>query len=429
VRKESALNTTTAENPGVRDLQTAIEKLRGDILQNLRNVKNAILLSNEELAKLISSTSANLKSIPSKEKQLLEVTRRQAILQELYSFLLQKKLETAISSASTASDIRILEPAMASGIPIEPNSRGLYTIAFFLGLAIPVGAIFLKEFLNDKVTSRNDIEAITEAPILGEVSHADDANALVVKENNRSYVAEQFRIIRSNLQFILPKNDKPVILVTSTFSGEGKSFISTNLGSVLALSGKKTVILEMDIRKPKILRGLGMQERKGITNFVVSNIRVEDIIYKVPDAEDMYVIPCGPVPPNPGEILLDDKIADLFEELKRKFDAIIIDSAPVGLVSDGISLAQYANATVYIVRHNYTLKKQLQLADELFERKKLPHLSVVINDIQLRAGGYGSYYGYGYGYGYGRKEGASQYFNLKDKPKSWLSRFFNFFKF
>lgn len=398
LKKKTALQTTTEQNPLIENYNAGLEKLRLSILQNLRNVRQSYLLSTNELQSVNKSATAAIKSMPGKEKQLLEVTRRQAILQELYSFLLQKKLETAIASASTISDIKILEPAIASSNPISPNRRGYYTIAILLGLAIPMSIIFLIDFLNDKVSSRGDIEKITDAPVLGEVGHADDATALVVTENNRSYIAEQFRIIRSNLQYVLPKNEKPVILVTSSFSGEGKSFVSTNLGAVLALSGKKTVILEMDIRKPKILKGLGMHERRGITNFLVSDMNIEEIIHKVPGVEDMYVIPCGPVPPNPAEMLLDERMSDLFQILRKKFDAIIIDSAPVGLVSDAITLSVHANATVFIVRHYYTYKKQIELIDEIYKNRKLPHMSIVINDIQVR-GGYGSYYGYGYGYG------------------------------
>jgi tyrosine-protein kinase Etk/Wzc len=416
LKRETSLKTTTEANPLIVNYTVAIEKVRQVMIQNLTNVRNAYLLSNRDLESVNNSALSNIKSMPGKEKQLLEVTRRQAILQELYSFLLQKKLETAISSASTISDIKILEPAIASSNPVSPNRRSVYTIAMLIGLALPMSLIFLIDFLNDKVSGRHDIEKMTDAPILGEVGHADDTTALIVTENNRTYIAEQFRIIRSNLQYVLPKNEKPVILVTSSFSGEGKSFISTNLGAVLALSGKKTVILEMDIRKPKILKGLGMHERKGITNYLVADFNVEEIIHQVPGVDNMYVIPCGPVPPNPAEMLLDDKMVDLFALLRKKFDAIIIDSAPVGLVSDAMTLSEHANATVFIVRHYYTYKKQIELIDELYVNNKLPHLSIAINDIQTR-GGYGSYYGYGYGYG----DRANVYYQGMNK-RNWIQR-------
>jgi capsular exopolysaccharide synthesis family protein len=213
-------------------------------------------------------------------------------------------------------------------------------------------------------------------------------------------------------------------LVTSSYSGEGKSFISTNLGAVLALSGKKTVILEFDIRKPKIMAGLGLHERKGITNFIVGNVSLHEVIHQVPDVENLFVIPCGPVPPNPAEMLLNEKVDQLFKELKSQFDAIIIDTAPVGLVSDGITLGRFADGAIYIVRHNYTLKKQIQLIQDLYQNHKLPKLSIIINDINAR-GGYGGYYGYGgygygYGYGYGMNGQDSGYFeNGASRHKGW----------
>ena len=434
LERETSLRTTAPNNPRILNLETAIDKLRVDMLETLKNVKQTHQLAVNALERKNRNADKFINSIPAQEKRLLEVTRQQNILQELYSYLLQKKLETAIASASTISSIKVVEPAMASGTPVSPNRKGMYVIAIFIGLAIPAGIIFLIEYLNDKVKTKSDIEQLTAAPILGEIGHAEEAGALVVTQNNRKFLAEQFRIIRSNLQYILPKVEKPVMLVTSSFSGEGKSFISTNLGSVLALSGKPTVILELDIRKPKIMKGLGLHERKGITNYIVGNISIQDIIHQVPQVENLYVIPCGPVPPNPAEMLLSDKVQELFAELRQRFDAIIVDTAPVGLVSDAITLGQHADATVYIVRHNYTLKKQVQLIDDLYRNRKLPHLSIIINDISAR-GGYGGYYGYGgygygsgygYGYGYGMGNGANGYFDNSDERKKgwqkWFSR-------
>lgn len=428
LERETTLKTTTEANPMVVSLNTGIEKIRNDMLENLNNVKHTYVVALEDLNKKSAGANSEINTIPAKEKQLLEITRQQKILQELFSFLLQKKLETSIASASTISNVRVLQPAMSSNVPVSPNRKGLYMLALLLGLAIPTGIIVLKEYLNDKVASKDDVEKLTSTPVIGEVSHADEGGALVVTRNNRQYIAEQFRIIRSNFQYILPKSDKPVILVTSSFSGEGKSFISTNLGAVLAISGKRTVVLEFDIRKPKIMEGLGLNERKGITNFIVGSLSLQEIVYAVPGQENLYVIPCGPVPPNPAEMLLDEKVDQLFRDLKLQFDAIIIDTAPVGLVSDAITLGKHANACIYIVRHNYTFKKQVKLIDELYNSQKLPHLSIIINDLKA-SGGYGSYgyggnsYGYGYGYGYFDDNNAG-----RKKPKSRLERFFSMFK-
>ncbi|MEO5891124.1 MAG: polysaccharide biosynthesis tyrosine autokinase [Ferruginibacter sp.] len=419
--RETALKTTPATNPLIKDYETGIEKLRTDMLQNLRQVRQGQSVTIDELNKKYREASSQISAIPGKEKVLLDATRQQSILQELYSFLLQKKLETAIASASTISNIKVLESPMASSIPVSPNRKALYIGALLLGIGIPVGIILLREYLNDKVKGKQDIERLTATPILGEIGHADQSGALVVTNNNRHFIAEQFRIIRSNLQYILPKTDKQVIMVTSSFSGEGKSFISTNLGAVLAVSGKRTVIMEFDIRKPKILEGLGMKERLGITNYIVGNIAVKDIIYAVPTVENLFVVPCGPVPPNPAEILLSEKVRALFTELQNQFDTIIIDTAPVGLVSDAVTLGVFANACAYIVRHNYTLKKQVQLIDDLYTQKKLPHLSIIVNDIEAARGygGYGyGYGGYGYGYGYGYGAGSGYFEGQEQKKKS-----------
>jgi tyrosine-protein kinase Etk/Wzc len=420
LERETSLKNTPAGNPNIRLLETAIEKLHADMLENLRNVRQTCAAGIESLNSKNSQANAEISSIPTKQKQLLDVTRQQKILQELYSFLLQKKLETAIASASTISNIKVVESGLASGYPSSPNSRFLYTIALFIGIGMPIGIIFLLEYFNDRVRGLTEIEQLTDTPILGQVGHADEANTLVVTRDNRKFLAEQFRIVRSNLQYILPKAEKLVILVTSSFSGEGKSFVSTNLGSVMAISGKRTVILEFDIRKPKIMKGLGLNERKGITNYIVGNLSLSEIIYPVPEVENLFVIPCGPIPPNPSEMLLNERISLLFKQLREQFDVIIIDSAPVGLVSDGITLGQQADATVYIVRHNYTFKKQITFIDELYHQKKLPHLSIIVNDIKIK-GGYGGYYGYnsysGYGYGYGNGE---SYFDNSGHKKEGL---------
>jgi capsular exopolysaccharide synthesis family protein len=311
----------------------------------------------------------------------------------------------------------VLEPASYSSIPVKPDRKSLFMMAFVIGLGIPVAFITLKEYLNDKITSRADVERLTQAPILGEIGHSEQKDTLVVLKNNRKFISEQFRIIRTNLKYILNKVERPVILVTSTFSGEGKSFVSTNIGAVLALTGNKTVILEFDIRKPKIIAGLDLHLKSGLTNFIVGTESISDIAIQVPKVENLFVIPCGPIPPNPAELLLDVKIAELFAYLRQNIDAIIIDSAPVGLVSDAIILSAYADATLYIMRQNYTLKKQLDLINDLHVNKKLPKLSLLLNDVQAK-GGYGGYYGnYGYGYSYGN---SSEYFEKEDKKKTGL---------
>lgn len=421
VERETLLKTTPPGNQLIINIDAAIQKLSADMLSNLRNVRQTYVVALTDLQQKSRQSSADINSIPRKQRELLEKTRQQNIMQELYSYLLQKKLETSIASASTISNIKVVEPAASSGVPVFPNRRSSYMFAFFIGLIIPVALIFLFEYLNDKVKGKSDIEQMTDAPILGEIGHAENSTTLVVTKFNRKFLAEQFRIVRSNIQYILPKVEKPVILVTSSFSGEGKSFVSTNLGAVLAISGKRTIILEFDIRKPKIMKGLGLQERKGLTNYIIGNVDLSEVIQPVPDVENLFVIPCGPIPPNPAEMLLNERVAELFSRLRQQFDTVIIDTAPVGLVSDGITLGQHADASIYIVRHNYTLKKQIQLIDDIYKHSKLPHLSIIINDIKMRTG-YSGYYGYGQ-YGYGNGYGYGYFEAEKKEKKNLLKRF------
>ena len=240
------------------------------------------------------------------------------------------------------------------------------------------------EFLNDKITEKQEIGKKTQAPIVGEIGHAGN-EALVVKAGSRTVVSEQFRILRTNIQYLIHKIEKPVLLITSSVSGEGKSFIATNVGAVMALTGKKTVILEFDIRKPRLLKGLGIKASKGLTNYILGNAAPEEIIVPVEEIPNLFVIACGPIPPNPSELLLDGQVDKLFEFLKATFDAIIIDTAPVGLVSDGFTLSKYADACLYIVRQGYTLRKQLNMIEELYQKKRLP-MALLVNDIKTKAG-------------------------------------------
>lgn len=416
VERQNALATMPATNPYIeKNLDPRLAKLRSDIMQALQTVRQSYTIARNSIERQSNIAEGRLQSIPSKGRELAERSRQQKIKEELYLFLLQKQEETAIASASTVSDSKIVEPARANGNPIRPNNRSVYLFAMFLGLALPMGVILVKEYLNDKVRDKTDIEKLTDAPFIGEIGHSEDSGALVVTQNSRRFISEQFRIIRTNLQFMLNKVQNPVILVTSSFSGEGKSFVSTNMGAVMALTGKRTVIIELDIRKPKVVANLDLKKKQaGITNFIVGRVNVQDIIVPVPEIQNLFVIPCGPVPPNPAEMLLDPKLKELFEYARRNFDVVIVDTAPVGLVSDAIILGEQADCTLYITRQNYTFKKQVGLIDELYRLKKLPRLSLLLNDVEIGRGysGYYGNYGYGYGYGYG-----AGYFDEEGKKK------------
>ena len=411
-------------NPAVKEAEALIEQQRKSVLENLKNIRTSYSAFISTLRGKSQTEQSELQALPYKIKEIVDLERQVTTKLALYSLLEGKREEAAISRAATISNSKILDKASPVFTPVKPNDRTIQIMAVLIGLALPALIIFLGEILNDKVTTRNDIEKITQAPIMGEVGHSYSDNALVVNKTSRRMVAEQFRIIRSNLQYVLNKAEKPVILVTSSFSGEGKSFVSTNMGAVMALTGKKTVILEFDIRKPKVLAGLNMGKHPGITNYLVGKADLKSLILPIPGHENLFVLPCGPIPPNPAELLLDSKVADLFVWLRSNFDVTIIDTAPVGMVSDAQTLGQYADCTLYLVRQGYTFKKQVALIDDFYHDKKLPAVSIVVNDVKLKAGyGYYGYGRYGYGYGYGNNGYYEEEQPMKGKFEKILNRF------
>ncbi len=404
-----------AENPVVKQAGGQIDELRKKLIENLNNIRLNYNSAINVLKTKSSSEQSKIQALPYKLKEYVEMDRQIKTKQALYSLLEGKREEAAITRASTISNSKVIDQAFPSNVPVKPNKRTIQILAILIGIGLPALLIFIGEILNDKVNTRFDIERLTQAPILGEIGHSFADNTMVVSKTSRTMVAEQFRIIRSNLQYVVNKPDKTVILVTSSYSGEGKSFISTNMAAVLALAGKKTVIMEFDIRKPKVLSGLGIAKRPGITNFLMGKAELEDLFIPVPEHEHLFVLSCGPVPPNPSEMLLDKKVTDLFEQVGKLFDVIVIDTAPVGMVSDALTLSKFADCTLYLVRQGHTFKKQIALIDELYKENKLPKVSIVINDVKNKPG-YG-YYGYGrYGYGYGYGYGSSYYEDEKVPP-------------
>ncbi|MBN8687143.1 MAG: polysaccharide biosynthesis tyrosine autokinase [Chitinophagales bacterium] len=419
-RKQLVDGNVPVANPVVKEVDGQVEKLRTSIRENLRNIKAATgeLVKDVKRRGLVGEEQ--LRAMPEKVKELAEIKRQVETYQGLFKLFTEKKEETAISMASEIPNSEIIDRSYPNSQPVSPQNRTIQLLAILIGLAIPALFIFVSEVLNDKVTTRFDIEKITQTPILGEIGHSYSDDTLVVSKTTRSMVAEQFRIIRSNLQYVLHKKTKAVILTTSSFSGEGKSYVSTNMGAVLALAGRKTVILEFDIRKPKVLSGLGMSKGPGITNYLVG--RTNDLaamIRPVEGHENLFVLGCGPVPPNPSELLLDPRLDQMFDWLKEHYDIVLIDTAPVGMVSDAMTLCKYADCTLYLVRQGHTFKKQIALIDEFYQANKLPKVSIIINDVKLKPGygyyGYGRY-GYGYGYGYG------SYYEEETAPDNFIER-------
>lgn len=421
-RKKKIDANVPETNPEVKQKEDEIERLRINLKESLRNVRRSIALSISNLQGIGSKVLSEVRSLPVKEQGLLEIKTQQETKQTVFGLLLEKREQTMIALAGTISNMKVIEEAAVSPVPVKPSPSGVYLISFIAGLAVPALFVFGIELLNDKVNNRYDIERVTDVPIIGEIGHSYTDETLVVKPNHRGIVAEQFRIIRSNLQYVLTNIDKPTIMVTSSFSGEGKSYVSTNLGAVMSLTNKKTIILEFDIRKPKVLSHLGIAKKPGITNFLLGTVKAESLPIPVPNYDNLYVLACGPIPPNPAELLLEPKLDELFAYLKANFDVIIIDTAPVGMVSDAMALGRFANSTLYLVRQGHTYKRQISLIDEFHSQGKLPKVSIILNDVKLRTGyGYYGYGRYGYGYGYGAKSG---YFTEDAPPPGLFQKWF-----
>ncbi len=407
----------TYENPNdniiMSSIENKIENFRNNVMVSLGNVKRAFALKIDIYNQRNNDYMGKLGLIPEKTMREMELKKQKELKERLYLYLLQRREEIAISAISTKSNYSSIDPASFSTAPIEPKEKQIKNFALLLGLVIPIVIIYLIDLLNDKIISRNDLSIKTNIPIVGEISHLDGGEELVVNKT-RSIIAEQFRIVRSNLQFILPvvKDTKAkTFLITSTISGEGKSFISVNLAGVLELTGKKVALLEFDLRKLKSLKIIKNEEfNKGITNFLIGQTDdINELAYTLPDFPNLDVYKTGPLPPNPSELMISDRMGLLFDKLKEAYDYVVIDSAPVGLVSDAFSLNQFTDVTIFIVRQRFSLKKQIDFVNELKESGKFKNIVLAINDINL-SGRYG-YYGYGYSYGYQYNYGYGSYGN------------------
>ena len=400
LKRVELLKTTTEENHLAKEIESQLEKLRVSILEDLSNLAKNNVSLNKEYQDQTDIELSKLKTIPERERRYLEIMRQQTLKEKEYVYLLEKRDESEITRASTIGNSVPIDPAV-SGAQVSPDVSGTYRSSFVIGFLIPIIFIYLIDLLNDKIIVRNDIARVTTAPIIGEVAHHSSQNrVLVVSNKDRSVLAEQFRILRTNIGFLLGVGVKcPVLLVTSSIAGEGKTFCSMNLAAVWGIAGKKTVILELDLRKPKIAKSLGLINEKGITHFMLGQVTAESIPIPIPNTENLYIVPAGLVPPNPSEMIMDPRMGEFISYLKTQFDLIIIDSAPVGLVSDSKIIAQLCDATIYIIRQRFTVKKQLPFINELYTQNLLPSIGILVNDVKI--GGINSYYGYGYGYGYG----------------------------
>jgi capsular exopolysaccharide synthesis family protein len=383
-------------NPSLAAVADGINKLKPQILDNIVSQRNNLLAAKRDLTSTSNQYSSMLTSIPEKERDLLNITRQQAIKNNIYTFLLQKREETALSFASTVADSRVLDNAQTIDIPVSPKKKVIYLAVFFGALVLGIVSISVKDLLNRSIQNRADVERYTHIPFLGEVGFEKSKTPFVISEGKRTFIAEQFRQMRTALSYLGVDSEHKKILVTSSISGEGKSFVSINLGISLALAGKKVVILELDLRKPKLSEQFGISRRSGLSNFLIGNVNGESLVQKT-NFENVFLIPSGPIPPNPSELISNGRLQDLLKNLEQDFDYIIMDTAPVNPVTDAYIISPIADVTLFIVRHDYTPRVLIQNLERQHKIDSLKNPAIVYNGVKGRGV---QRYGYGYGYGY-----------------------------
>lgn len=383
------------------DIDRQIDAIKKVLLENIRSSKS---LKNDELRFIngnIAQYEAEIKKLPKEQQDLLNIERRYNLSQGTYNMFLAKRSEAGLVKAANVSDVMVIDSAKdTGGGKIGPNTQLNYMMAALLGLFIPLVIVFLRVFFDTKISNVKDLERVSSIPLLGIIGKNHLDSNLAVLHKPKSAIAESFRALRSSLQFIYKKQGlkgAKTVLITSSVSGEGKTFCSINLASVFALSEKKTVLIGLDLRKPKIFGDFNLTNTIGVVNYLINEANIDEIIQKT-EIPNLDVIPSGQIPPNPSELLIGEKLDELIDALKKRYDYIIIDSPPLGLVSDALELMKHVDATLYMARFNYTHKNMFTFVNEKYKTGEVKHISIVLNGYVEKAG---RGYGYGYGYGYG----------------------------
>lgn len=396
--REKLLLAANPENPQVLLIEEQIGSLRGSVLASLSQINNDLQNRITQMQERVDPIVKRLNNIPKNQRELLQIMRQQQIKQSLFLFLLEKREETGLTLAAQIADTRVINPPTNLEL-VSPKKAIILAGSSFLGLFLSLMILTLLEVFRNTISGQEDIKQVTNTPILGTIAESKKEEKIVVKKGKRSALAEMFRLLRTNLQFMYPtvKEKGIKVLVTSSSSGEGKTFISVNLGASMALSGEDTLLIGFDLRKPKLSAYLGEADGKlrGVSNYLAGMVDDPlDLVLKVPDFENLYYIGSGPIPPDPADMISREKTIQFFQKLSARFKYIVIDSPPVGLVTDAFLLGQFADVSLYISRQGVTHKEQLKIIDDIYKGKKLPRPSIVLNGAKAGKG-----YGYGYGYG------------------------------
>ena len=384
-----------------KDFDNQMQAIKNVLLENIASAKNSLVTDLAMVNAKIGQAESTVKRLPEEQQELLKIQRKYDLSDNIYTEFLKKRNEAEIVKASNLSDVHFIDPAKdIGGGLIGPKTSVNYILAMFLGILVPFIFILGILFVNNSIQNTEDISKLTQIPIIGVIGLNKNSLNLAVFDKPKSALSEAFRSIRSSLQFLYKKQNvsgSKTLMITSSISGEGKTFCSINISTVFALSEKKTVIVGLDLRKPRLADEFGLQNQIGVVNYLIRQNSLEEITNST-EIPNLDVILSGPIPPNPSELILSDAMKELMLELKQKYDYIILDTPPVGLVSDVLELSQFADVTLYIVRQNYTKKEMITLLNTRVKRGELSNISIVLNGYENKAK-YGTAYGYGYGYG------------------------------
>ncbi len=418
LERDRVLSHSNPQNPTVIKLEKELVSLKNSLLTSLKNLQSSLEMEVKRLHDNERTLSAGISELPKHKRIIRSIDRQQQLKESLYIYLLQKREENEIALAITEGNSRVIEAGFSNGAPVYPRKKIYYALAFFIGFIVPFSTIYLRSLLNNKVYGAEDLEKY-DLPQLASIPKVSEDTKVVISKVANSPEAEAFRILRTNISFLLNKKNGTcsTIITTSTLAKEGKSFIALNLSASFALSGKRTVVVGLDLRAPKLMEYADLKESKGVTDFILdATIDINTLLIPSPTTENLYFLPSGVIPPNPAELLLRPETTLMFEKLRSLFDVIVVDTAPVGLVTDTLLISELADAIVYVVRVDYLDKKMLNVPAQLREDGKLKNIGIVLNAIDYSKR---SSYTYGYGYGYGYS-----YDQTQQRKRNWFKRLF-----
>ncbi len=397
---------SSSQSPAVKVIDEQIEQTRMALIENINSIRNLTRTNLTGLTDQLGEYENSIRKIPNIERELLSIRRNFTVNENIYLYLLQKKAETGIAKATAISDNKVLDDASITDLPVIPNKKYLFIITVVLALIMPVFIILLFGYIKNSISSREEVEKLTKIPIIGVIGHINKGERMIVSSKPKSSIAEAFRSVRANLMFFGLDDTHKIVLITSSVGNEGKSFSALNLAAVLSLQQYRVIIVGMDLRKPQLIQDLGVENNEGVSTLLIGKTTLEKVIQKT-KIEGLDIIPSGPIPPNPAELLSKKETQSLLDNLRSKYDYIIIDTPPVGIVSDAVLLMKYADINIFILRENYSKKDYIKIINNYYAEGKIKNLCILINDA-------GTSHGYGY-YGHG-------YYDDEKKKRNWFKR-------